>query len=420
MRDGLILGLLLESALRSLVLGTGVMALLKLARLRDPKAETLAWTLVLIASLLMPFLSRWLPGAVTVPIPHFAAPAPAAFAGISVAPSAPLRPSLFLATVFWTVYCAVAAIGFTRLIVGLVLTHRFYRTAQPVDATWAWGRNIRVSDRIHGPLSFGAAILLPADYQDWPQAKLLAVLAHEESHIERGDFFIQLLASAHRALFWFNPFAWWLQARLGELAETASDEAAIRRIQDAPRYAEILLEVSRKAQPTTFSARGAALGMAHGPSVARRLDHVLTWRPSRSLGLTGRVAGAGLLLAATVGLAEVRAAAIMLAPQSHRVTSALAGAAQGQATRPDRNATGAPSSVSGAPVDGAPVNRNAIRAGTPAGIPVEVVTSSPVGPAQPEAEPDFTYNPRALLEGPEVAAIGSFVILDKKTSQPAD
>jgi hypothetical protein len=414
MRDGLILGLLFESALRSLVLGAGVLVLLKVARLRDARAETLAWTVVLVGSLLMPLLSRWLPSAVTLPLPNFAGPAaPAVIPGGSGAPGPSIRHHLSAGTLFWLLYCTVALIGFVRLIVGLALTHEFYRTAQPVDEVWAWGRNIRVSDRIPGPLTFGSAILLPGDYQDWPQAKLMAVLAHEESHIERGDFFIQLLASAHRALFWFNPFAWWLQARLGELAETASDEAAIRRIQDAPRYAEILLEVSRKAQPMGFTTRGAALGMAHGPSVARRMDHILTWRPSRSLGLTGRVAGAGLLLAATVGLAEVRAAAMLADTQSHHGAPASKRLSQAQAIFLDQNTTGAPA-------DGSPVNPTVARSAPSASTPVEVTTSSPIGPAQPDAEPEFTYNPRAVLEGPEVAALGSFVILNKKTSQPAD
>jgi beta-lactamase regulating signal transducer with metallopeptidase domain len=414
MREGLILGLLFESALRSLLLGAGVLALLKLARLRDPKAETLAWTLVLVASLFMPFLSRWLPGAVTVPIPLFAAPAPIGFAQALAAPSAPLRHSLSLATIFWTLYCAVAVIGFARLIVGLALTHQFYRTAQPIDAIWAWGRNIRVSDRIHGPLSFGAAILLPADYQDWPQAKLLAVLAHEESHIERGDFFIQLLASAHRALFWFNPFAWWLQARLGELAETASDEAAIRRIQDAPRYAEILLEVSRKAQPMTFASRAATVGMAHGPSVARRMDHILAWRPHRALGLPGRVAGASLLLAATVGLAQVHAS-VGIVPGGASAQPAGVDLPVFTVLNQDGSSAGAGS--------GSAKRRTARRA-----VAVQPSDTSPAIPAPapeavkaaPAAEPEFTYNPRARLDDPDVVAMGSLVVLHKTENQPSN
>ena len=70
--------LLLESALRSLLLGLLVWALLKLLRLRDTATETLIWTVVLTAALSMPLLSRYLPG-LSVAIPHLSAGAPAAF-----------------------------------------------------------------------------------------------------------------------------------------------------------------------------------------------------------------------------------------------------------------------------------------------------------------------------------------------------
>jgi len=67
------LALLLESALRSLLLGGAVWLGLKLLRVKNPHAQMTAWTLVLVASLAMPALMRL----VTVTIPA-AAPAPLA------------------------------------------------------------------------------------------------------------------------------------------------------------------------------------------------------------------------------------------------------------------------------------------------------------------------------------------------------
>ena len=67
------LALLLESALRSLLLGAAVWLGLKFLRVKNPHAHMTAWTLVLVASLAMPALMRL----VTVTIPD-APPAPLA------------------------------------------------------------------------------------------------------------------------------------------------------------------------------------------------------------------------------------------------------------------------------------------------------------------------------------------------------
>jgi beta-lactamase regulating signal transducer with metallopeptidase domain len=209
--------LLATSSLRSLLLGVIVWSTLKLFRLRDTRAETLIWTLVLAASLAMPFLMRELPVGIALPGWQGATPLPAS---MTAAPLA--QPGWFAlhgATLLWSLYAGVALVGLLRLFAGLLLCLKLYRDAKPVEASWARG-NVRASAAIDAPLSFGTAILVPADCHDWPMAKQLAVLAHEEAHVRRGDFFIQFLAGLHRAIFWFNPFAWWLQAHLRDLAET--------------------------------------------------------------------------------------------------------------------------------------------------------------------------------------------------------
>src|ERR1700721_1381302 len=77
--------LILESALRSALLGLCVWAALKLVRLKDPATETMVWTCVLLAAAAMPFfaslrqdgpalhLGQW--WAVNADTPYFAAPA---------------------------------------------------------------------------------------------------------------------------------------------------------------------------------------------------------------------------------------------------------------------------------------------------------------------------------------------------------
>ena len=62
----------------------------------------------------------------------------------------------------------------------------------------------------------------------WDLAKRRAVLAHEGAHVANRDFYVLLLASLNRAVFWFSPFAWWQLARLAELAEIISDAQRAR------------------------------------------------------------------------------------------------------------------------------------------------------------------------------------------------
>ena len=64
------LDLLLESALRSLALGVAVWLNLALLRVRNPRTQMTAWTVVLVASLAMPALMHRL----TVTIPAAAPP----------------------------------------------------------------------------------------------------------------------------------------------------------------------------------------------------------------------------------------------------------------------------------------------------------------------------------------------------------
>ena len=384
-----------QSALRSLLLGAVVFAVLRLVRLRDLRAETTIWTGVLAAALAMPILAAALPG-VSLRLP---AVIPGALPGAlhasdAAAPAGRAAPSL--GAIAAGVYLLGALIGIVRIAAGLAVAAILYLRAEPIDEAWARGRAIRASAAVDGPLSFARCILLPADYPAWPETKLIAVLAHEECHVHRGDFFIQLLASVHRALFWFSPFPWWLQRKLGELAETASDAAGARRIGDAASYAEILIDVTRAARSSRPLAQGVlaqgvlahgALAMAHGPGLARRVDHILSQAPERTVGVAGRLAALAAVAAAALALAGVHAAALAQAkPVSLGTTSPSPRAKRLHApTRAARPGVAARASSSEATA--------AARAAAPAAQAV-----------QPAAGDEVSYDPLALLDDSATAA----------------
>jgi beta-lactamase regulating signal transducer with metallopeptidase domain len=294
---------LIESALRSALLGLLVSAGVGLFRLRDLKAETAIWTLVLAAAMAMPVLVSVLPPLMPrgLDLPALGA----AGRALTLQASAPVARAPLLPLVLALVYGGGVLFFLARLAAGLVLLARLYLEAEPAPEAWARGRAVRFSAAIDGPLSFAHCILLPADYRQWPETHRAAVMAHEECHIRRGDFFIQLAAAFHRALFWFSPFAWWLQRKLGELAETASDVAGAQRIGDPASYAEILIDVTREARRRPVTT---AVAMAHGPGLAKRVDHILTPPTERALGVAGRAAALASVAAVSLTLAEFHGA----------------------------------------------------------------------------------------------------------------
>jgi Zn-dependent protease with chaperone function len=258
-----------------------------------------------------------------------------------------------------------------RLATGLVLTVRLYRRATPVQASWVQARNIRASAEIKSPVSLAGAILLPDDHGEWSAAKRGAVLAHEEAHIARGDFFVQFAALVHCAVFWFSPFAWWLQRKLAEIAETASDEAAIRQLNDRATYAEILVEVSRRAQKSPL-----IVAMAKSSFIQQRVDHILSEAPRQSLSLPQRIFSVALLAALAIAVAGAKTA---VGPIAVTPPVAVATAAKSTASPTLRKRS----------IDSTPAHSG----GLAHGVHERREASST---AQDRDVP--TYNPRALLD----------------------
>ena len=160
------------------------------------------------------------------------------------------------------IYASVAGLLLLRLAVGIHLTWRLVRAARPIERTLDRRLDVRVSDVIGGPVTFGSTILLPPQCTDWDVAKRRAVLAHEGAHVANRDFYVLLLASLNRAVFWFSPFAWWQLIRLAELAEIISDARAIEVLEDRLSYAEILLDLVQHA-PAGAGRAGNGAGL-HG------------------------------------------------------------------------------------------------------------------------------------------------------------
>jgi beta-lactamase regulating signal transducer with metallopeptidase domain len=218
-------------------------------------------------------------------------------------PAATAPPS-FRSAIRWNalaaaIYFAVASLLLVRFFVGLLFSRRLLRASQEIDEPRltlklaSRARKVKLcsilraaeSELISVPLTMGALrsiILLPADWRQWEDAKLDAVLAHELSHVARHDALTQRLSLLHRAIFWISPLAWWLDRHLADLAEQASDEAALSGGVDRKDYARTLLEFFELLQSAPRRVWWQGVAMAKPGQAERqaeeRFERILSWK----------------------------------------------------------------------------------------------------------------------------------------------
>ncbi|MBM3793935.1 MAG: M56 family metallopeptidase [Acidobacteria bacterium] len=258
-----------EAAARAAVLA-GVAAALALFRVRDAAARSAVWNAVTVAALLMPLAVLLMPPVflcAAAPMP------PLAFTDAPRVILTSLPPAPVAASVDWlaALYLAGLAVALAHLGVGLAGAALLRRRATPAGIP-----GVCESREIGVPVTTSwlrPAILLPTEWRRWEPRKLEAVLLHERAHIARGDFFFHTLAALHRAVYWFNPLAWWMQRNNAALAEQASDDLALAQVEDRALYAEVLFSFvnqPRLAPPAPVVAMARS-----GAHVGERIDRVL-------------------------------------------------------------------------------------------------------------------------------------------------
>ncbi len=198
-------------------------------------------------------------------------------------------------------YVVIALLLLTRFFIGIAFGERLLRASQALDderlarqisfraqvSGLASPPQIAESEFISVPVTMGAlrsTILLPMTWREWDDAKLEAVIAHEVSHVARRDGLTQRLSLLHRAIFWFSPLTWWLDRKLADLAEQASDEAALSGGADRNAYARTLLGFFEALQSSPGRVWWQGVAMAKAGQAERqaeeRLERILAWKGS--------------------------------------------------------------------------------------------------------------------------------------------
>ncbi|HTJ31277.1 MAG TPA: M56 family metallopeptidase [Acidobacteriaceae bacterium] len=229
---------------------------------------------------------------------------------------------------FWTasrirlavilLYAMVVGALLLRTLFGVAVALRLLGRSRRVQFFSGTGQAMRVrsSRDLATPVTIGSTILLPADYADWDAEKLRVVLAHEFSHVRQLDFYLQLAAAVHAAIFWFSPLGWWLKRKLSDLGEALSDRAGMAEAEDAASYAQILLEFA--AAPHRAPLAGVA--MARTSNLSSRMERILNHRRFQLAFLGGR--RHAILAAALVPVALIAAVAgFRIVPAVHAASA---------------------------------------------------------------------------------------------------
>jgi beta-lactamase regulating signal transducer with metallopeptidase domain len=298
-------------------------------------------------------------------------------------------------TVATWIYLAVVLILLARFFVGLAFGRRLLQASQPIDdprltqrlaaRASAWNLasipQAAESELISVPLTIGAlrsTILLPTAWSEWDDAKLDAVVAHEVSHVARHDALTQRLSLLHRAIFWFSPLSWWLARHLGDLAEQASDEAALSCGADRKHYAKILVGFFETLHAAPGRVWWQGVSMAQAGQAEHRVEKILAWKGSLAMRLQKSVAVAVVVLA--VPVVYLAASAY---PAQH-VSVPLAQLAQDQTPPPTSSAAAAPSSSQTTPPP-EPGPASGVTSGVTDGTTGGPVSGEPTAPPAPPA-----------------------------------
>jgi beta-lactamase regulating signal transducer with metallopeptidase domain len=163
-------------------------------------------------------------------------------------------------SIFWA---AGACVAIVRLIAGLQRVSAIRRNCTVIDPTRFdpslkeqvqkaleeshISRPIAIaeSDRVRVPAVIGflnPMIVFPSwTLRELSPGELNVIFIHELAHLRRRDCWTNLLQKIVRAVFFFHPAVWWIDARLSLEREMACDDAVLAKTGDPRAYASCLV-----------------------------------------------------------------------------------------------------------------------------------------------------------------------------------
>ena len=242
-------------------------------------------------------------------------------------------------------------------------------------ATWGWRRPV---------------VMLPVSASEWSAERMHVVLLHELAHVRRGDWVLQMSAEALRCVWWFNPLAWAVRARLRRESEHAADDLVLARGVPAATCAGHLVELVkevRKHRRTWLPAPA----MARPSHLEQRLSAMLNPRTNRrSMTRLARVGSLGVLVSASLVVAALHVGPVSA---SHFVESIGNVVEQEQPAEPSSERRAAIAAAVAAAVEAAAASRSAES------------TGNAVEQEQPAFQIELSSEQRAAIAAAVAAAV---------------
>ena len=160
-------------------------------------------------------------------------------------------------------------------------------------ATWGWRRPV---------------VMLPASASEWSAERMRVVLLHELAHARRGDWMLQMAAEALRCVWWFNPLAWMVRARLRRESEHVADDLVLAHGIPSTTCATHLVELAREVRKHRRTWLPAP-AMARQSHLERRLSTMLNPHTNRRpMTRLARFSSLGVLVLVAILLASLQVA----------------------------------------------------------------------------------------------------------------
>jgi beta-lactamase regulating signal transducer with metallopeptidase domain len=288
-------------------IGIAVIAGICSWRIRNVAIRHAVWVMVLAAMVLMPAIDymlppSWVPDRVQEIFSEYSQPRPAlalkaailSESSVSIVES---QPALQTSPIdprpadWWRVavvlYLLVAFVMVARLAMGYRKIWRLRRAAKPIpDAVWRqtvapvhprWRVPVVLeSDAVQVPMTVGlfgrqSSCQNPGNGGMTGNCERCCFTRWRTSVVAIGVS--PSVAALARCAYWLNPLPWFLERRLSELAEQASDDASITCTGNTTRYAEILLEFASTAQNGGRIMKGSVAMASY--KIQSRIERVL-------------------------------------------------------------------------------------------------------------------------------------------------
>jgi TonB family protein len=187
-----------------------------------------------------------------------------------ISPAVSYEPALSLNAIVllgWTALVCIVLIYylFSSLCLWFILKDSEHINETVSDAI-SHGVSVYKNSKLAAPLTTllrPKAIFVPAAWENWPQEMRNQFLYHELAHISRRDNIIQIFQILAKALYFFHPLVWLLDARLKRYRERACDRYVLEQSKtSAAGYGRNLVQLAENLVQRQVSLL-AASSLAH-------------------------------------------------------------------------------------------------------------------------------------------------------------